>query len=201
MYTNGCTNPRLDKDNIECDKTIDDPTAYGNPNAMTGEFCGPENINLDNPKDGDAFVVGVNHYLNHGGTSDAKPHVNLYCNGERILSVGYDPVTGQTSNPLLNTPGGDSSGDYWAVATIKAHVSGGQLASCDVATVPSHHADQTRDGMTTPNTAGNQLCVDSTMSNANPAFPYMNHAFIENTPLQPGNQGDIPATAAGFCKH
>jgi hypothetical protein len=201
VYLQPCTNPRLDKDDIACDKTVDDPTALGDQLAGTLEFCGPENINLDNPNDKDAFVIGVTHYNNTMGTADAHPHVNLYCNGERVLSVGYNPLTGQTAFPLLNVSGGDYTGDYWSVATITTHVSGGQLTSCDVATVPSHHADQTRDGRTTPTSAGNQLCVDSTMSNANPAFSYATHAFIENQALQGGRNGGIPTTAAGFCKH
>jgi hypothetical protein len=183
----------LDQDNITCDKTVDDPT-------NTGEFCAPENINIDNPNDGDKFVVGVNHYANHGGTSQARPHVNLYCNGERVLSVGFNPVTSQTM-PLLQTPGDDQSGDLWTVGTIQAHVSGGTLSSCDVTTTPSHHADQVLDGVTTPTSAGNQLCVDTTMSSAQPPFNYRNHNFIENAGLQGGTAGGIPASAAAFCKH
>jgi hypothetical protein len=188
-----CTNARLDQDNITCDKGVDDPT-------NTGSFCAPENINIDNPNDGDKFVVGVNHYANHGGTSQARPHVNLYCNGERVLSVGYNPVTGQTM-PLLQTPGDDQTGDLWTVGTIVAHVSGGMLSSCDVATTPSHHADQVLDGVTSPTSAGNQLCVDTTMSSAQPPFNYTNHNFIENVGLQGGTAGGIPANAAAFCKH
>jgi hypothetical protein len=188
-----CTNPRLDQDNITCDKGVVDPTNIA-------EFCAPENINIDNPKDGDRFAVGVNFFQNNGGTFDAHPHVNLYCNGDRVLSVGINPVTGQTL-PLLNNYGLDSYGDIWTVGTITAHVTGGKLASCDVATTPSHHADQVRDGVTTPTSGGNQLCVDSTMSNANPAFNYKNHQFMENVALQGGAAGGIPTTAAGFCKH
>jgi hypothetical protein len=189
-----CTNPRLDLDNITCDKGVDDPT-----NIL--EFCAPENINLDNPQDGESFAIGVNHYGNNAGTPRAHPHVNLYCNGERVLSVGYNPVTGQTAFPLLTRQGDDTHGDLWSVATITAHVTNGQLTSCDVATVPSHHADQTRDGVTNPPTNGNQLCVDSTASNANPPYNYRKRQFIENQPLQGGVNGGIPAAAAGFCKH
>jgi hypothetical protein len=202
-FVQGCTNPRLDKDNIQCDKTVDDPT-INNSGALSGEFCGPENINLDNPKDGDAFAVEVNHYSNSSGPPQAHPHVNLYCNGARVLSVGYDPLTGQTAYPLLQTDGSDDSGDYWEVGQIKAHVMGGQLTSCDVTTVPSHHADQVLDGPTTATptgSAGNQLCVDTTVSQANPPFNYTNHAFLENTALQGGRAGGRPASAAAFCKH
>src|SRR5205085_1751031 len=101
--------------------------------SFTSEFCGPENINLDNPKDNDRFVVGVNHYGNTSGTATTHPHVNLYCNGARVLSIGYNPATGQTSFPVLNKAGMDSTGDFWTAALITAHLDGGQLASCDVA--------------------------------------------------------------------
>jgi hypothetical protein len=84
---------------------------------------------------------------------------------------------------------------------IVAHVSGGQLSSCDVTTTPSHHADQVRDGVTNSTTSGNQLCVDSTKSHANPAFNYKTHQFVENVPLQGGAAGGFPASAAAFCKH
>ncbi len=200
FYFQGCTNPRLDKDNVTCDKTITDPTAQGTM-VGTNVFCGPENINLDNPNDGDAFAVAVNHYNNHGGTPDARVHVNLYCNGERVLSAGYDPLTGQTTNPLLNNPGQDASGDYWEVGTITVHAADAGSITCDVATVPSNHADQARDGVTSPTSLGNELCVDSTASQANPAYNYKSHAFVEHQPLQGGTNGGIAATAAGFCKH
>lgn len=194
-FTGGnCTNPRLDLDNVACDKTDADPTDSGN-------FCSPENINLDNPKDGDRFAVAVNHYGNTAGTSNAHPHVDIYCNGARVLSVGYNPLTGQLLYPLLKNAGDDYTGDFWEVAMVTAHVSGAQLASCDVTTVPSHHADQQRDGPTTPTTAGNQLCVDSQKSDANPVYNYKDHRFLENEPLQGGTAGGIPAMAAEMCKH
>ncbi len=201
MYNQGCTNPRLDKDNILCDTTVDDPTLVGDPSSVAPEFCGPENINLDNPKDGDRFAIGVNHYSNNGGTTRARPHVNLYCNGDRVLSVGYNPLTGQTTTPLLVDWGTDSTGDFWEVGQVTAHVAGGQLTSCDVVTVPSHHADQLRDGTTNPTSNGNQVCVDSQKSRANPVYNYRTHDFVENQPLQGGTNGGLPPTVAGFCKH
>ncbi len=183
--TQGCTNPRLDRDNVTCDRGIDDPAS--------GAFCGPENINLDNPKDGDAFVVGVNHYGNNSGTSAAKSHVNIYCNGERVLSSGYNPVTGQ-SFPVLSTPGNEASGDWWTVATVRTHVTAGQITSCDVAAVSPHHVDPARDG---------SVCVDST-ANTTPApyqYNYVNHQFIDHAALQGGVSGGLPATPAAWCKH
>lgn len=180
-----CTNPRLDKDNISCTQTIDDPT--------DASFCGPENINLDNPNDGDAFVVGVNHYGNGTGSSSAKSHVNLYCNGKRVISVGYDPVGG-TNFPVLTSPGASLTGDEWTVGTIVAHVAGGQITSCDVATIPSHNADPGRDGSLS-------LCVDSKTSAAVPPWNYTSHQFVDHTALQGVANGTQPTSPAQWCKH
>jgi hypothetical protein len=195
---NGCTNPRLDRDTVTCNSTVSDPT--------DGNYCGPENINLDNPHDGDAFAIGVNHYANHGGTAVVHPHVNLYCNGERVLSAGYNPLTGQTQYPLLNVAGAATTGDWWTAAIVKAKVdTQGTLTACNVAIVPSHHTDPTRDGPSAnpaPNdTAG--ACVDST-ANLTPSpyqFSYTNHQFVENATLQGSAAGSLPASVAGWCKH
>jgi hypothetical protein len=188
--TLGCTNPRLDKDNVTCNSSIDDPTST--------DFCGPENINLDNPNDGESFAIAVNHYEQHavnlGDTSNAKPHVNLYCNGVRVVSVGYNPVTGQTSFPLLNNGGYDSTGDYWIVGTIKTHVTNGQITSCDVAPIPSHNPDPVRDGAT-------QVCVESTLNGSTPSYKYTDHSFVEHTALQGVANGSIPTQPAQWCKH
>jgi hypothetical protein len=178
--TQGCTNPRLDRDNVTCDPTIVDP-------ANTSNFCGPENINLDNPNNGDAFVVSVNHYNATSGSSRAHTHVNIYCNGARVVSSGYNPLTSGSAatGPVLVNGGQDTTGDIWEVATVKWNTS--NPLGCDVTTVPSVSPDPVRDGM------GNKsVCVDSATAGA--PNPYTNHEFIEAT-------GAIPATAAGYCKH
>lgn len=181
--TGNCNNPRLDRDNVSCDRSITDPT--------NTDFCGPENINLDNPNNGDRFVVGVNHFGNTRGTANAKPHVNLYCNGERVLSVGYNPATGQTSFPLLNTAGRATSGDFWTVATIKANVAGGNITSCDITPIPSRVANPTRDGPANAGGTGNGICVDHT---------YLNKRFVESA-LQGAAVGSQPSMANQWCKH
>ncbi|MBL9039324.1 MAG: hypothetical protein JNG84_12470 [Archangium sp.] len=191
--TNACSNPRLDRDNVSCTRTEDDPTS--------GAFCGPENTNLDNPRNGDTFVIGANYF---GGSSMAKPHVNVYCNGRRVLSVGYNPATGQTGFPLLRTSGGGASGDHWTVATVKANVTGTSLTSCDVTPIPSRHADTTRDGPVAMSGAGNNICVDSTM-NQTPApntysYPSGNRRFVSN-PAQGVTIGSIPQTPTQWCRH
>ncbi len=191
----GCTNPRLDRDNITCDPSLTDPNDL--------DFCGPENINLDNPKDNDSFVVGVNHYGSHttlGGTKNARPHVNLYCNGERVISLGYNPAT-STTWPLLKIPGSDATGDFWTAATVTAHVTGGNLGSCTVSTVPSHHADQSRDGPAAASAAGNNLCVDSQTNQSSPTSNYTSHKFIDFPTLQGGAAGTVPSSPANYCKH
>lgn len=178
--TTTCRNPRLDLDNVTC--------VRGETNPTSSEFCGPENINLDNPNDGDRFVVGINHYATKGSNPNAKPHVNLYCNGERVLSVGYNPATGQTSFPLLNTPGATTSGDFWTVATVTANVTGGDLTSCDITPIPSRASDPVRDGVGNP---GNGICVD---------HGYSSKRFAENAG-QGVASGAQPTNANQWCKH
>jgi hypothetical protein len=192
-----CTNPRLDIDNVGCDRTQQDPTFGGSP-VLNNGFCGPENINLDNPNNADTFVIGVNHYA--GG--QARPHVNVYCNGRRVLSVGYNPATMQQW-PLLINAGGEDNGDFWTAATVKANVTNGMLTSCDVTPIPSRHADPTRDGPAAMPGAGNGSCVDSKM-NQTPApnqFSFTTRRFIDNSTVQGGAVGSRPTTPANWCKH
>jgi hypothetical protein len=187
--TQGCTNPRLDKDEIGCDATVTDPTNIG---SFTGGFCGPENINLDNPNNGDAFVVAANHYGNNTSGGNAKIHSNIYCNGVRVLSVGYNPVTGQTGFPIENHPGAASTGDEWTIATVKWDTAAAQ--GCDVAPIPSHNPDPNLDGSTA-------LCVDSQSNASTPKWNYVNHQFVDHTALQGVPNGSIPTTPAEWCKH
>ena len=80
-------NPRLDLDNI-----ADGPV--------------PENINLDNPNDGDTFRVGVKYFSSSGTT---YPVVNVYCGGTLKATYGVEPkVSGFTSSPY-----------FWKVVEIK----------------------------------------------------------------------------------
>jgi hypothetical protein len=186
QFPQGCTNPRLDRDNITCDPAIDDPNSAAADAFGNGGFCGPENVNLDNPSAGDAFVVGVNHFENHQGSVSARAHVNVYCGGARVVSTGYDPAAVPVVGyPVLTHAGGDTTGDVWSVATVKWNPANPD--GCDVATVPSRSPDAARDGA-----SNKSVCVDSTQTGA-PA-PYKNHRFVEAT-------GALPADAAGFCKH
>ena len=137
-----CYNPRLDRDLITCD------ASQTNPNKPS--FCGPENINVDAPGNGAKFAVGLRYF---SGDAPARTHVNVYCNGERVLSTGYNPVTGNDFPKLLES-GGDSSGDFWKVAMITTTVNAAGL-SCAVDPVPSVTPHLATDG-------SNAYCVDNT---------------------------------------
>ena len=68
-------NPRLDMDNIR----------------TAGE---PENINVDNPNNGDVFRVGVNYYSwsDYDPSSlETHPVINVYCGGTLRATYGVDP--------------------------------------------------------------------------------------------------------------
>ena len=80
-------NPRLDLDNIK-----DGPV--------------PENINLDNPEDGDVFRVGVKYF---SGSCTTHPVINVYCGGTLKATYGVEPqVSGFTTSP-----------QFWKVVEIK----------------------------------------------------------------------------------
>ena len=141
-YTSPCTNPRLDRDNIECVPSQSDPNGWP---TSAGEFCGPENINLDNPNPGDRFVVGVQCYdCVNSGHPKTHPHVNVYCNGERMLSAGYDPSQPAPHFPALVESGETSAGSFWTAAYIGWK--GDANNPCRVEGVPSEVPNPTTDG-------------------------------------------------------
>jgi len=151
LQSTTCTNPRLDRD-ANGESGTCDPTVT-NPNGMSanGPFCGSENINLDNPADGDVFAVAMRFYSQTGSTNP-QPHVNVYCNGARVLSTGYDPVAGNNF-PQMIEAGEDSGGDMWKVALVTTQISNGVL-TCNVVPTPSMMPDPMRDG-------SNAYCVDN----------------------------------------
>jgi hypothetical protein len=133
-----CTSPRLDRDNLACDPSEDNPNApevdplqqadpAQVPNAA-GIFCGPENVNLDSQvlQPQDRFAVGVQCYdciegSNGVATKAAHPRVNIYCNGELSYSFGYDPgqlMTNPDQYPQLWTEGSAYHGSMWNVAQV-----------------------------------------------------------------------------------
>ena len=167
-----CYNPRLDIDTnggTSCSALQSDPSA--------DDFCGPENINVDEPADGDQFAVSLRYFA---GSPVSKGHVNIYCNGARVLSSGYDPVSG-SDFPHLVSQGDDSAGDMWKVALIKTHVANNVL-TCDVLPVQSKTADPQRDGSTS-------YCVDNAGKDGASSV----------TLLSSG--GVVPTSAGGLCFH
>ncbi len=176
----GCDNPRLDFDNISCDTTVLNPNGFLG-SGLANDFCGAENINLDNPKDGDRFAIGVHAY---SLSSSVKPHVNIYCNGERRLSLGYDP--GVQAFPELTESGAEAGGDFWEVATVKAVVDGaGQLTDCQIDPVHSATPKSVKDG-------SNDVCVDTNPKNG---------ASGNETNWTFESDGQYPATADAICWH
>ncbi len=174
----GCNNPRLDKDNVSCNGAVNNPTA--------NDFCGPENINIDNPRDGDRFAIMANYF---GGGQPTKVHSNVYCNGERVASVGFNPATG-TNAPTLLKSGGDSTGDMWTVGTVTARVNPqGTITGCAFESVPSRRPSRDRDG-----TAA--YCVDTTVDGG-----YRTHHFVEDGTGQGLPAGSQPQTRGQWCKH
>ena len=68
-------NPRLDMDNIR----------------DAGE---PENINVDNPNNGDIFRVGVNYFSWYDydpSSLETHPVINVYCGGTLKATYGVEP--------------------------------------------------------------------------------------------------------------
>jgi hypothetical protein len=154
-----CDNPRLDRDNISCGIAVTNPNA---PKTLftlpQQQFCGPENINIDNPKVGDQFLAGVHFY---SGT-ESHAHVNIYCNGERKLALGYDPTsTPPITHPDLKTgynPGSTATfvtGDLWEVARITW---AGGADPCKLEPVPSVAPKADKD-------ANTNICVDTNAQN------------------------------------
>jgi hypothetical protein len=110
-----CHNPRLDLDNI----------------STPGK---PENINVDNPNEGDKFRVMVHYY---GGTVVTHPLVNIYCGGSLLGTYGAAPDTVSG----FNAGGQWNAGPMWRVVDVTTHVSAGTTTGCDL--TPLHPAGQT----------------------------------------------------------
>jgi hypothetical protein len=104
-----CANPRLDIDN----------------NLSEGIGV-PENINVDNPRDGETFRVMVQNFT---GTI-ARPLVNVYCAGRRIATYGQAP---DTVPRFRGRNGGEAVGAMWRVVDVTVHAdAAGETTSCDL---------------------------------------------------------------------
>ena len=109
-FTGTCPNPRLDVDNI----------------SETASYV-PENINLDNPNDGDSFRVMVHHYSRTERLT--RPLVNIYCGGELHGSYGVAPDLVQG----FDEGGGPRSGDMWRAVDVLMQVDAqGLTTGCEL---------------------------------------------------------------------
>jgi hypothetical protein len=103
-----CASPRLDVDNI----------------STPGK---PENINVDDPNNGDKFRVMVHFY---GGSSiTVHPMVNIYCGGNILATYGADPDFVQNFNKPGHYGNGDG-GSIWRVVDATTQVTGGVTTGC-----------------------------------------------------------------------
>ncbi len=105
-----CANPRLDIDN--------------NLVKTSGV---PENINVDDPRDGDHFRVMVQNFTGNA----AHPIVNVYCGGHLRGTIGAAP---DVLPDFTGTSGASSVGAMWRAADVVTHVDAtGTTTGCDVA--------------------------------------------------------------------
>jgi hypothetical protein len=103
-----CTNPRLDIDN----------------NLAKGTGV-PENINLDNPREGETFRIMIQNFTG----SRAHPLVNIYCGGTRVATYGADP---DEVDGFAGTPGQEGIGAMWRVADVTTFVDAdGTTTGCE----------------------------------------------------------------------
>jgi len=114
-----CANPRLDIDN----------------NLQEGKGV-PENINIDNPRDGETFRIMVQNFSGFA----SRPLINVYCGGRRVATYGEPP------NEVLDFEGftgKDFIGAMWRAADVTVRVDdAGRTTGCDV--VPLHPPGSTR---------------------------------------------------------
>jgi hypothetical protein len=101
----GCTNPRLDLDNI-------------------GTIGKPENINVDVPVNNTPYRVMVHYY----GGSDITTHplVNIYCGGHLKATYGQAPDL----VPNFNHGDGYDLGLMWRVVDVTPQVTGTTTTDC-----------------------------------------------------------------------
>jgi hypothetical protein len=112
VFNKGCHNPRLDLDNITCDKTKTDP--------QDPAFCAPENINIDEPPYGFWTRIGV-HYYGHCYNGDLHPTVTIYCGGAQVAQLGPSGYNAPVTFKASDCQGDDAGGNaFWMVADVMA---------------------------------------------------------------------------------
>jgi hypothetical protein len=111
-FKKGCHNPRLDLDNIVCDKNATDP--------QSDLFCAPENVNIDEPPIGLWTRVGV-HYYGHCYSGDLHPTISIYCAGAQVAQLGPTGYNAPVTFPASGCGEDDgSSNTFWLVADVMA---------------------------------------------------------------------------------
>jgi hypothetical protein len=187
-----CTNPRLDRDNIFCTIGEKDPNAPM-PGPNLG-FCGPENINLDNPNAGERFAVGIHCYSCVSATHPAThPHVNLYCNGQRVFSAGFDPRITTPQFPVLDlSTGGPQGGSFWTTAILEWK--GSSNNPCAVVPVPSKVPNASTDGTSA-------YCVEEGPQNKGSSPQPGADGGLPDIPWLFTSGGTIPSGPAQACWH
>ncbi len=110
-----CYNPRLDVDIISCDPAITDPMDPG------GNFCAPENINVDNPPNGSTYRIMVDYFSSRGLPGATHPTVNVYCGGDLRGSFGSDPFVELTDDS-----------QRWLVADVKFFTDACGAVTCSI---------------------------------------------------------------------
>jgi hypothetical protein len=106
-----CPNPRAADDN--------------NQQIATGTT---ERMQLDNPRNGETFRVMVQNFSN----APARPHVFVYCGGEKAASFDAPPAP---SNFVSPSPG--TFGVMWRAADVTAFVDAAGKVSCKAAPLAS----------------------------------------------------------------
>lgn len=108
----GCHNPRLDLDNIFCDPAVTD--------VDDGDFCAPENVNIDFPPKNQWIRIGVHYFSSHGLNYDVHPRIKVYCDGALGGELGpagyYDPEAAVTFVP--SDGAGLAGNRFWLVADV-----------------------------------------------------------------------------------
>lgn len=104
----GCHNPRLDIDNITCDPSITD--------VDNGQYCVPENINVDFPPVDKWIRIGVHYYSDHGYTGQIKPVVKIFCDGVLSAELGNHGFYTPEAEVVWTDQENDK---FWPVADVK----------------------------------------------------------------------------------
>jgi len=106
----GCHNPRLALDNIQCDPVETDPNDAG--------YCHPETTNIDYMPLNRWTRIGVHYYSNHAQTYDVHPKIRVFCEGRLVLTLGdATPSDPGYSEEVTFTPA-DSADMFWLVADV-----------------------------------------------------------------------------------